>query len=269
MVCPAGRARPVSCQAEENAVRKCAYLKHVFAKSAWAFILSRRYDRLDIRCLRLYRNTAAETVRRVKRVLKAALVIFKAEKHINEYRLMPALSQSLANARARYQRDMPLRAYAAAKNHYLHSRRSFSKIIKHDLYNNTSAYKTQEKIPDRIGNFFLYKQLCLLYIVHRSYRKIILQRRIVQAQLDNLSADGIKIISQELRELLLEEVGEYLRAGVKALEAELGLKLRTQEGLADVLSVDLHPASSRTAGSGTSQGASCARCRCGGRGIRG
>ena len=68
--------------------------------------------------------------------------------------------------------------------------------------------------------------------MHRSYRKIILQRRIVQAQLDNLSADGIKIIGQELRELLLEEVGEYLRAGVKALEAELGLKLRTQEGLA-------------------------------------
>ena len=102
MVCPAGRARPVlavlavrAVQAEENAVRKCAYLKHVFAKSAWAFILSRRYDRLDIRCLRLYRNTAAETVRRVKRVLKAALVIFKAEKHINEYRLMPRSLKAL------------------------------------------------------------------------------------------------------------------------------------------------------------------------------
>lgn len=51
---------------------------------------------------------------------------------------------------------------------------------------------------------------------------------------------GVEIVADELRDLLLDEIGEDLRAGVVALGAELGLRLGAQEGLTDELAVELH-----------------------------
>ena len=59
-------------------------------------------------------------------------------------------------------------------------------------------------------------------------------------QVDELAAERIEVVGHELLELFLEKVGQDLRAGVIALEAKLRLKLRTQEGLTDILTVYLH-----------------------------
>ena len=56
----------------------------------------------------------------------------------------------------------------------------------------------------------------------------------------NLAAQGIQIVGQILLQLLLEEVGQDLCAGVIALLAQAGLGLGTQEGLTDILTVQLH-----------------------------
>ena len=79
-----------------------------------------------------------------------------------------------------------------------------------------------------------------LFQLHRGERKVIIKRAVVQTDVDDLLSERRKLVADELRELLLEEVGKDLRAGIVPLGAELGLCLGTQEGLTDELTVKLH-----------------------------
>ena len=89
----------------------------------------------------------------------------------------------------------------------------------------------------------------------------------MQAAIDDLAAQRVEIVGNELLELLFEEVGQDLGAGVVARVAELGLRLGAQEGLTDELA-SFHRARSRTAGSARGPDAFRAQNRCGARGIR-
>ena len=62
----------------------------------------------------------------------------------------------------------------------------------------------------------------------------------MQAALDDLPAQRVKIVREILLDLVFEEVGENLRARVVAIDAELRLRLGAKEGLADVLAIQLH-----------------------------
>lgn len=62
----------------------------------------------------------------------------------------------------------------------------------------------------------------------------------MQAAINDLAAQRVEIVGDELLELLFEEVGQDLGAGVVARVAELGLRLGAQERLTDELAVELH-----------------------------
>ena len=82
--------------------------------------------------------------------------------------------------------------------------------------------------------------MAILFQLHRGEGEVIVQRAVVQAAVDDLLPQRVEIVADELRDLLLDEIGEDLRAGVVALGAELGLRLGAQEGLTDELAVELH-----------------------------
>lgn len=76
--------------------------------------------------------------------------------------------------------------------------------------------------------------------LHRGKSEIIVQRAIVQAALDDLSAQRVEIVREILLDLIFEEVGQNFRARVVARFSELRLRLGAKEGLADILPIELH-----------------------------
>ena len=67
---------------------------------------------------------------------------------------------------------------------------------------------------------FSEKVLKLLQLYRREL-EIIVQRAVMQAAIDDLAAQRVEIVGNELLELLFEEVGQDLGAGVVARVAEL------------------------------------------------
>ena len=61
----------------------------------------------------------------------------------------------------------------------------------------------------------------------------------MQAALDDLPAQRVKIVREILLDLVFEEIGENLRARIVAIDAQLRLRLGAKEGLTDILAVEL------------------------------
>ena len=80
----------------------------------------------------------------------------------------------------------------------------------------------------------------MLSEIHGGKLQILFQRSILHYKLDDLAAQRIEIICHKLLQLFLEEIGKYSCAGIITVKAQLGLVLGAEEGLADVLAVNLH-----------------------------